>query len=73
MHTKHSKTNQLQKTIEYKTNESCTKYSISSMEIQRCRIPGSINRQVKYLQFLLLKLVYIKLVIACIKQAQCSY
>ena len=34
--TKHSKTNGLQKTIEYQTNEQSTKYSNWNMEIQRC-------------------------------------
>ena len=32
--TKHSKANQLQKTIEYKTNEESTKYSYWNMQIE---------------------------------------
>ena len=32
--TKHSKTNQLQKAIECKTNEQCTKYSNWNMKIE---------------------------------------
>ena len=44
--TKYSKINQLQKTIEYKTNEQNTKYKIErwNMEIESCQMFGNITR-----------------------------
>ena len=47
--TKHSKTNQFQKTVKYKTNEQITKYSNWNMQMQIQ--PGKISTQYSFFVF----------------------
>ena len=57
--TKHSKTNRLQKTIEYKTNEQSTKHSNWNMQIEIW--PGKVSTSETVTQMSSIKYVFLEI------------